>query len=202
MPKEMKQEPRFPNKLLITGMTLVLAGAIFLLWTLDLFPEFLTWLIALWPIPFILGGLVMLYLVYLKGKTDRFILPGMILVFGGIFFLLYNSVIPEKSFTRIWPAFMDIAGISLLPYAMKRKRRTRIGLLISAGTLIVLSILFFPFSLKLVGMDFLHFVFKWWPAIIISIGLGLILTYSVIRRKRKKKTAPSGQNTDGGQAKR
>jgi hypothetical protein len=182
----MNKEPRFPNKLLIVGMAFILAGGIFLLWTLGFFPELLPWLISLWPIPFILGGLTMLYFVYLKGKSNQLTLPGMILLLTGIFFLLYNTVIPEKSFEKIWPVFMDIAGLSLLPYAFKRKKRTRIGLIISAITLIVLSIIFFPFSMKLVEVSFLHFAVRWWPGLIIIIGLILIFSFYINSRRRKR----------------
>jgi hypothetical protein len=188
----MKKEPRFPNKLLIAGSILVLVGGVFLLWTLGLFPGFLSWLVALWPIPFLVGGLVMLYLVYLKGKAHHLLLPGMILLLGGIFFLLYNTVIPEKSFEHIWPAFMSIAGLALLPYAFKSKKRTRAGLLISAAFLVFLSLLFFPFSLKLIQTDFRQFTFRWWPAIIVITGAVLIVSFAVNRQRRKRLAPPAG----------
>lgn len=190
-----KTEPRFPHKLLITGIVLILAGILILSWTLGLFPEFLSWLVALWPVPLVAGGLIMLYLVYLKAKTDRLILPGMILLLSGIFFLLYNTVIPEKSLEKIWPAFMDIAGVSLLPYAFKKTQRTRIGLFISSITLICLSLLFFPFSLKAVDSDFLHFAIQWWPAIVVIVGLILTLSYWINRRRRKKRIKSSSSQS-------
>ncbi|HEQ72619.1 MAG TPA: hypothetical protein ENN69_09035 [Spirochaetia bacterium] len=192
----MTKEPRFPNKLLITGMVLVLIGSAALFWTLSLFHEVMLWLVSLWPVVLVVAGLVMLYLVYLKEKSDRLILPGMILFMSGIFFLLYNTIIPEKSIERIWPAFMDIAGISLLPYAFKKRRRTRIGLFISALTLIGMSLLFFPFSLNLIETDFLHFAIQWWPVIIIGVGLVLIVSY-LINRRRRRRTTTTAQDTTG-----
>jgi hypothetical protein len=181
----MKNEPRFPNMLLIAGILLILGGSIFLLWTLGLFPEFLSWLIALWPIPFIIAGLVMLYLVYLKGKSHQLLLPGMILLLGGIFFLLYNTVIPDKSFERVWPVVIAIAGIALFPYAFKMKKRARVGILISAAVLLCLATMFLPFSLKLIEIDFLHFVIRWWPALIIIIGGVLVVSFAVNKKKPK-----------------
>ena len=192
-----KPEPRFPNKLLISGMALVLAGSVFLLWTLKLFPEFLLWLIALWPVPLLLAGLVMLYLVYLKGKSHQLLLPGMILLLCGVFFLLYNTVIPEKSFEHIWPAFITIAGLALLPYGLKSPKKARVGILISAATLAVLSVLFFPFSLDLVEVDFIHFSIRWWPGIIVITGVILIISFFInknrrtVRAKARKMAPPS-----------
>ncbi len=197
-----KQKPRFPNKLLITGIVLMLSGSVFLLWTLGLFPEFLLWLIALWPIPFILAGLIMLYLVYLKGKSHQLLLPGMILLLGGVFFLLYNTVIPENSFARIWPALLTIAGLALLPYGLKSAQRARTGILISSATLGVLSLLFFPFSLKLIETNFLHFAIRWWPAIIVITGIILIISFFVNRTSHpvgrgKKSIRPNTPKTNG-----
>jgi hypothetical protein len=198
-----KMEPRFPNKLLITGISLILSGSVFLLWTLDLFPEFLLWLIALWPVPFVLAGLVMLYMVYLKGKSHQLLLPGMILLLGGVFFLLYNTVIPEKSFARIWPAFLTIAGLALLPYGLKSPKKARAGILISAATLAALSVMFFPFSLKLIEIDFLHFALRWWPGLIVITGIILIVSF-LLNKKRpagarpvKKPTPPATKNAAG-----
>jgi len=182
----MKKEVRFQNKLLITGIAFILVGIVLLSWTLELFPEFFAWLLSLWPIPLMAAGLILLYFVYLKSKNDRLILPGMILLLTGIFFLLYNTIIPEKSLEKIWPAFMDIAGLSLLPYAFKKTYRVRIGLIISAITLIILSIIFFPFSLKLIGSDFIHFIIRWWPVVLILVGLILTLSYWINRKLTQK----------------
>ncbi|MBN2352060.1 MAG: hypothetical protein JXD23_05770 [Spirochaetales bacterium] len=190
----MKSEPRFPNKLLIAGIVLILGGAVFLLWTLGLFPGFLNWFVALWPLPLMVGGIVMLYLVYLKGKAHHLLLPGMILLLGGLFFLLYNTIIPDTSFERIWPAIMSIAGLALLPYAFKSKKRTRAGLLISAAFLIVLSILFFPFSLKLIETDFVRFTSRWWPGIIVITGMVLIVSFAANKRRRKRSAAATFQH--------
>ncbi len=182
----MKTEPRFPNKLLIAGIVLILGGGVFLLWTLGLFPGFLNWLVALWPLPLLVGGLVMLYLVYLKGRAHHLLLPGMILLLGGLFFLLYNTIIPDTSFERIWPAMMSIAGFALIPYAFKMKKRTRAGLLISAAFLIVLSVLFFPFSLKLIRTDFVQFTSRWWPVIIVITGAILVISFAVNKHRKKR----------------
>jgi len=193
----MNKKPRFPNKLLIAGICLIFFGSLVLLWTLGYFPEPGTLLFTILIIPIIATGLLLLYLVFIKRKSTQLILPGMILLLCGIFFLLYNTVIPEKNFGRIWPALMDIAGLSLIPYAFKRKKKARIGLLISAITLIVLSLIFFPFSLKLTDTGFAEFALKWWPVIIIVIGVIITAIYLIYKRPGKsvrddKKPAAKG----------
>ncbi|RPJ09343.1 MAG: hypothetical protein EHM28_01805 [Spirochaetaceae bacterium] len=187
----MNNKPRFPNKLLIAGIGLILGGSLFLLWTLGYFPEPGTFLFTVLIIPVIAVGLLMLYLVFIKGKSAQLILPGMILLLLGVFFLLYNTVIPVKSFERIWPVFMDIAGLSLIPYALKRKKKARTGILISSVTLILMSLLFFPFSLKLTDLGFAEFAVRWWPIIIIIIGIIVTLIYFIYKRPNKQLRKPA-----------
>jgi MFS family permease len=165
-----KNNQRFPQKLLVIGILLLIIGGVLLLQSLGYFSFGDSW-----PLPFLVAGLVLLYLVYFKGMSTQYILPGMILALGGLFFfLLYTPLIPEKSLARIWPAFMVITGLSLIPYALKKRERTRIGIIISAIAMILLAALFFLFSLHITEIGFREFVFRWWPLIIIVIGLGLI----------------------------
>jgi hypothetical protein len=176
-----KNNQRFPQKLLIFGILLIITGGVLLMQSL----RYLTFG-ELWPLPFLLIGLVLLYLVYFKGVSDQYILAGMALTLGGLFLFLLYTILPEKSLEKIWPAFMIIAGISLLPYAFRRKAKTRIGITISAIAIILLAILFFPFSLGIAGMKFSDFVLVWWPIVFIIIGLGLIL-YNLLHHKTEKK---------------
>jgi hypothetical protein len=176
-----KINQRFPQKLLVFGILLIITGGVLLLQSLN----YLSFG-SLWPLPFFIIGLVLLYLVYFKGISDQYILVGMVLALGGLFFFLLYTVIPEKSLVRIWPAFMDITGLSLIPYAMRKKAKTRIGIIISAIAIILLSILFFPFSLEITGMKFSEFVLEWWPIIFIVIGLGLVF-YNFFHHKSIKK---------------
>lgn len=177
-----RTDPRFPQKLLVFGILLFLAGCVLLLQSLG----YLTFGDS-WPLPFLLIGLVLLYLVYFKGLSDQYILPGMILALGGLFFFLLYTLIPEKSLEKIWPAFMDITGLSLIPYALRKRAKTRIGIIISAVAMVLLSILFFPFSLELTDMKFSQFVLTWWPIVFLLSGLGLILYNFIHYHSNKKK---------------
>jgi len=85
----------------------------------------------------------------------------------------------------IWPVFMAIMGLSLIPYALRRRRRHRIDLLISSIFIVLLSLMFLPFSLKRTSITFFQFVLKWWPLLLIIAGLSLIISL-IIRRKPTK----------------
>ena len=178
----MDKIPQFPNKLLVLGTGSVILGGIFLFWTLGQLPS----LGSLWPIPFMIAGLFFLYFVFLRGKKEHYILPGMILMLGGLFFLLWNTVIPEKSIKRIWPAFMLIAGLSLIPYAFKKKSTARTALIIPAVFIILLALLFFPFSLGKMMISFRDFALRWWPVLIIIIGICLIVSFLFGKTPKKK----------------
>lgn len=171
--------PRYPNKYLIIGVLIIVMGIFTLLWTLGYFPSFR----ALWTLPMVVMGLFFLYAVYFRGKNDLYIIFGMILFLVGIFFLLVNTIVSEKSLIKIWPGFMLIAGISLVPYAFKRKRRRQqVAIAIPALSLICLSLIFFLFSFNLTGMSLSEFVSRWWPLLIIFLGASFIITF-LIRRK-------------------
>ena len=79
---------RFPNKLLIIGVLLLLVGGLLLLWTFG----YLRDLSALWPVIFILLGLLVLYQVLIRGVAEVYAFPGMLMALGGLYFLLGNSL--------------------------------------------------------------------------------------------------------------
>lgn len=169
-----KKAPKFPNKYLILGVFIFISGNLFLLWTLGFLPRFE----VLWPLPIIIIGLFLLYMVIFHGRRDVYIIFGMILTLGGVFILLVNTVISEKNLTKIWPAFMLITGISLIPYGIrKKKEKYRIGIIIPAVTIILLSCMFFLFSFDIMGLTFQQFVSIWWPVLIMILGIALILLY-------------------------
>ncbi len=167
--------------MLIAGISLIIIGGILLLWNLGYLP----FLGLLWPLPFMVAGIFLLYQVFVKKKGDWHIFPGMLFTLGGLFFLLLNTVIKRNNLVMIWPVFMAITGLSLIPYALRRRRRHRIDLLISSIFIVLLSLMFLPFSLKRTGIAFFQFVLNWWPLLLIIAGFSLIISL-IIRRKPTK----------------
>ena len=168
--------------LLVTGVTVGLAGGLLMLWNLGYLPQ----ASLLWPVAVILTGLVFLYLAWPRRKSDRWIIPGMVLTLGGIVFLLMNTVLRSQELARIWPAFMLITGVSLVPYGLRKQGSARTAILVPGLFICLLALLFFPFSLRRTGGDFTSFVRQWWPMILVVLGAGLIVSFFSTRRPNKK----------------
>jgi hypothetical protein len=178
----MPNKPRYPNKLLVWGVTVLLVGGVLLLWNLKYLPE----PGEFWPVPVIFVGLVFLYMAWPRGNSDRWIIPGMVLTLGGITFLLMNTVLRGQSLGRIWPVFMLVTGISLVPYGLRKRGSARTAVVVPGVFISCLSLLFIPFSLRQAGGSFMAFVQQWWPMILIIVGLVLIISFFATRRPSNK----------------
>lgn len=165
------------NTKLIAGFSFLLFGGLLLLKTTG----HLRSAGALWPVFLIIAGLFSLYYSFIKGSTERYILVGMVCTLGGVFFLLSNTVLSEGDMRKLWPVFMLIAGVSLVPYALKKSRNARIVLLVPALVISLLSLGFLFFSLGLASVEFNAFISRWWPALFLIVGLILIISY--LRKK-------------------
>jgi hypothetical protein len=174
--------PRYPNKLLVAGVAVLLAGGLLLLWNLGYLPE----PGGLWPVPVILAGLVFLYMAWPQGRSDRWIIPGMVLTLGGCVFLLMNTVLSGQSIARIWPAFMLVTGLSLVPYGYSKRGGARTALVIPGIFISCLAILFLIFSLRRPGGSLVPFVRQWWPLVLVILGLALVVSFFSGRRPRSK----------------
>jgi uncharacterized membrane protein HdeD (DUF308 family) len=177
-----KSVPGNPNKFLIAGVMGILVGGILMLWNLGYLPQ----LQKLWPVPVILVGLVCLYMAWPRRRSDRWIIPGMVLTLGGIVFLLTNTVLSTESLARIWPAFMLVTGVSLIPYGFRKKGSARVAIIIPALLISCLAILFFPFSLRHESGGFAAFVRQWWPMILVALGIALVISFFSVRRPSSK----------------
>jgi hypothetical protein len=164
--------PRFPNKLLVMGVSFALVGALLMLWTSGYFEG----LGALWPIVPVIGGLLLLYLHVYRGGHDYYIFLGSSLFLAGLLLLLTTTVLPT-SLERVWPILMTIVGLSLLFYGAKKEGLARVSLVIPAIAMILLSVLFVPFSLGIVRVSFTEFVGRWWPLLFVVIGIGLAVAH-------------------------
>ena len=122
-----------------------------------------------------------------------FTFPGMLMALGGLYFLLGTTFMSWHSLVQIWPVFMAIAGVSIVPYAMMKRGSARAALLVPGIAIIVLAAVFLPFSLHLISLQFTHVVFMWWPILLIIVGIIFLLTYFI----RKPRISDSDDD-DGG----
>jgi len=173
----MENKKQAPEKLLAGGTLFILTGFFLLLMTTGVF----TGKELIWPFFIILPGLYFLYKAFFKKGAEANILPGMFLTLSGIYLLLAGTILRAHEIKRIWPIFMLISGISLIPYGFKKKRAFRAKIFVPSIAIILLSLFFLPFSLKLMTIKFLTFTTIWWPVLFIIMGLVLV---SVFIRKQ------------------
>ena len=174
--------PRYPNKLLVIGTAALVAGGVLLMVTLGSF----TLPASLWPLAPVAAGLVFLYLAYVRGRSSRYILPGMLLVLGGLFFLLVETVIGWEALDRAWPAFMLITGLSLLAWGLRLKPKARTAIIVPGLFIAALGVLLFPFSLQRHPGSLAAFVGRWWPFVLVVIGLVLLASFFSTRKPNRK----------------
>lgn len=170
------------NKYLVLGTLFIITGGLLLLWTTGYFPG----IEALWPLPVILVGLSLLYSVFVKGGSDKNIFPGMFITLAGVFIIISNTFLEDENIIKVWPVFMFITGISIIPLGYRKKGNKRISLLIPAFVLVFLSLVFMAFSLGLINMRLGKFVAHWWPFIFILLGCFFIINYLLKQKKYKK----------------
>ncbi len=169
---------RVPNKLVLFGSGFIVLGSALLLWTLGYLPA----AAALWPVIVMLAGLWMLHAVFFRGGRESYVFSGLFLALGGAVVLLMNTVLSRVALTRIWPVFMAIAGFSLLGYGLKKHEPSaRAVLIVPAWAIILLALIFLPFSLDVVSISFIRFVGLWWPVLFIAAGVVMLIAH--IRRR-------------------
>ncbi|MFW6234426.1 MAG: LiaI-LiaF-like domain-containing protein [Spirochaetota bacterium] len=161
------------------GAGFSLLGFVLLMWTLG----YLDQLTELWPLLPIVLGAVALVSGFNRDGTETTVFVGIFLTVGGTFFLLITTVGNVVDLSRIWPVFMTITGISLSVLSIRRNPGNRLFLLVPAVVMVLLSCVFFLFSLELVQRDFITVVTLWWPVLFVVIGVGMIV-FQLIQRKR------------------
>lgn len=174
--------PRFPNKLLVIGTTALVAGGVLLMANLGSF----TLPVSLWPVPLLVAGLVFLYLAYVRGRSSRYILPGMLLTLGGLFFLLVETVLGWDALERVWPAFAIITGLSLLAWGLRLKPKARTAIIVPGLFIAALGLVLLPFSLQRPPGGLAAFVGRWWPLALVVIGLVLVASFFSTRKPNRK----------------
>ena len=183
MSRQAIQRPRYPNKFLVLGVAGVVAGGILLLWNFGYLPQ----PGYLWPIAVLIIGLIFLYMAWPRKHSDNWIIPGMVLTLGGLVLLLTNTVLQQQSLQRIWPLFMLITGISLVPFALRKKASARAAIIVPAIFISLLALFFLVFSLhREEGGGLVVFVRQWWPMILVVLGITLIISFFSTRRPSNK----------------
>lgn len=177
----MKNRRRLSNALLAAGALLLVVGGCLLLVTSGLLSGFS----SLWPVLFVVAGLLLLYFAFTRKLTGLTVFPGMIMALGGLYFLLGEGFLPWRDLIRIWPVFMAIIGASITAYGLTKRGNARLSLVIPGIAILVLAAIFLPFSLGVTSVRFAQVAVLWWPALLVLFGLILLASY-LLRRWREK----------------
>ncbi len=169
--------PRFPNKLIVIGVSFVLAGLVLLLWTAG----FLETVASLWPVAAIVGGLVLLYLRVFRDGRDSYLFFGMSLLFSGLLLLAAITAVPV-ALGSVWPLFLTIIGLALFLYGMRKRGGSRVTFVTPGAAMVLLSFVFLPFSLGIVSARFSEVVRVWWPVLFVLVGGVLVIAHLGRRR--------------------
>ena len=157
---------------IIGGITLIFLGMFFLLEQMDIIPE----IGNLWPIFMILFGFALLAGYFFKRDNSGILFVGSLVSLNGFFFMFWNlDYIGRYDMGELWPIFILIPGVSFILMALVSKEEKKA--LIPGVILIVISIIFLLNTIGDVDIDILRFIFKFWPIILVLIGIKLLLQY-------------------------
>lgn len=160
------------KKSLVAGLLLTGLGVVLLFWS----NNFLEGLTLWWPTVFTVLGAFYLYKVLIRKAKPRYLLWGILLFGSGAFMLLFNQVLApvfKLSLAQLWPVFMGIVGLSIIPYGFTHGFRVRVSLLVPGIVFLFFSVVLTLFLLT--GIAFREFVIQWWPLVLVFLGLSLIL---------------------------
>jgi hypothetical protein len=172
-----------PNSLFLFGVLILITGVVLLLRTTGYIKNIET----LWPVLLVIVGIFFLYNFLFHGSAPRNLFYSSLFILAGIFSLMLNTVFSGTGLMEVWPIFMSIIGISITIYGLKKRGGTRVALLIPGITLIVLSLLFLPFSLDLIDKRIRSFARIWWPLLLILIGVDMIMAHFIWKTQRNSK---------------
>lgn len=157
---------------LVSGALLVLLGVFLLMPNQDFLSAVVRWS----PLIFTIVGAILLYKSWFSKARPSALFVGLLLFLSGTFILLISTGILPKDLNleKLWPVFMGIVGVSLIPYGARYRRTIRVTLVVPGVILIVLMGVFLLFSLKVVQQTFAEFFITWWPLVLVAMGFTLI----------------------------
>jgi ascorbate-specific PTS system EIIC-type component UlaA len=178
--------------MLIAGAIFLVAGGSLLLRTTG----FLTANFSLWPVVLVLIGLLLLHRVYFKQGADAHVFSGIFLILVGAFLLVLNAGVLESDFKQFWPLFMLFTGVSLFFFGLKKKGSSRVRMTIPALAIVLLSLFFLLFSLRIVSVSLRRFVVIWWPGMLIFAGAMLIILDLLVEHRQRKNPPDDTDHAD------
>jgi drug/metabolite transporter (DMT)-like permease len=166
---------------IISGVVLTVLGIVLLFWT----QNFINGLVRWSPLAITVFGAWLLFKAWFRKSRPSNLFLGLLLFLSGTFILLLSTgILPESlGLKELWPVFMGIVGVSLIPYGAGYRRTIRVTLVIPGIILIILAAVFLVFSLGLVKQSFSEFVIGWWPLVLVFMGITLVASAAFGRKE-------------------
>ena len=124
---------------------------------------------------FVIAGLgCAAFALVLNKRTVYLFVAAFLLQIGLFLFLSALKIIPV-AFSKAWPLLSVFAGLALIPAGWRHYGRFHFKYMVPAAAFILLGVGLLVFSLDLVSFSLTHFVFVWWPLLVVLTGLILIL---------------------------
>lgn len=104
------------------------------------------------------------------------VIPGLILIALGVWFLLENFGLVRVDLGSLWPIFPTLFGLGMLVMALvgRRGRRTDEGAVMVGVWALLIGLFFFLFSTGAVSWSEMS---RLWPTYPLIVGLGLLSAY-------------------------
>lgn len=169
---------RFNDKtlkiMLALGIFCILAGAFLLI---CLVTDSFNGVELVTPLTILISGAVFLYVALAIKKNFWFTFLGISLLLNSFLVLICETGTIPWTLTQIWPVIVIICGICFIAASLIFNRKLPISVWVPSFVLMFLGVLFLLFSTDIITIPFRQIAAKWWPAIMILIGVGLIVLY-------------------------
>lgn len=159
------------------GIGLIIVGVLLLMHTFDLWDFHWSQIMVLIGIFFLVSAFT--------GSDHGAVFPGSIVFLIGLFFLLRYYDILDDSMYYMWPIFLVIVGIAF--YLLFIFKPNDWGLLIPGTILTGLGLLFFAYNYDVIDVSPGRLVKRYWPVILIFIGLKMLIDSGRDKRLEDKK---------------
>jgi hypothetical protein len=166
----------------LPGLLLILVGAWLLASTLGVrLPD----LGQLWPVIPLFFGLAALVQYFAEGRrSEGLVFTGVAAtLLGGFFLAITLGPLEWGDLDRYWPVFVVIGGTAFLAQWLARPGET--GLLVPAGLALLVGLVALALTLGLLNPALSVQLLRFWPVVLIILGVGLIISYALRGRSKE-----------------
>jgi hypothetical protein len=155
----------------IAGLLLMFLGSAFLLGTLQGTTRFS----ILRAFFFVIIGAICAFLAIKLNKRSLYLFFAAFFLLVGMFLFFFALHILPFTFSQSWPLLSVFAGLALFPAGWHRFGVVNTRFAVPSVAFVFLGCFLMIFSFQVVPFSFKHFVIKWWPLLVVLMGLILVL---------------------------